>query len=125
MLADDLCGTCYRARRRSNPELLERERQRARIADKARYHAGGAYERHRRVLARYGLTVAQWDAMLINQQGRCAACAVPLLAPQVDHCHSSGKIRSLLCGNCNSALGHVKDDVERLRGLIDYLISAA
>jgi len=39
----------------------------------------------------------------------------------VDHCHSTGKIRGLLCHNCNRALGLMQDNVETLQNAIDYL----
>lgn len=64
-----------------------------------------------------------FDQMLAGQGGKCAACRGdsgrrPF---QVDHCHETGQIRGLLCGNCNSTLGHAKDDRDRLRALIRYL----
>lgn len=122
MLALGLCSACYRRQYRiNNPDNLEQERARNRAYRNAQYLAAAAAEKHRRTLTRYRLTVAQWDTLLVSQQGRCAACTVPLREPQVDHCHETGAIRGLLCGNCNSALGHAKDDIERLRALIDYL----
>lgn len=42
---------------------------------------------------------------------------------QIDHDHDTGTVRGLLCKPCNSALGHAKDDLERLRGLVEYLES--
>jgi hypothetical protein len=62
--------------------------------------------------------------MVIAQWGQCAVCEVATPDLEVDHCHERGRhhVRGLLCHNCNSALGHAKDDVERLRALIDYLL---
>ena len=74
------------------------------------------------MLGRYGITEADYNRMLDQQDGRCAACKnAHRRRLQVDHCHESGRIRGLLCGNCNSALGHAKDDIIRLRNLIRYL----
>ncbi|KKM72361.1 hypothetical protein LCGC14_1421320, partial [marine sediment metagenome] len=39
----------------------------------------------------------------------------------VDHCHKTGIVRGLLCKSCNLTLGFVKDDVDLLQGLINYL----
>ena len=39
----------------------------------------------------------------------------------VDHCHSSGKVRGLLCRNCNSGIGMLKDDVEIIKSAMKYL----
>jgi Recombination endonuclease VII len=56
----------------------------------------------------YGLTIEQWDHMLIAQAGRCALCNDPLLSPHVDHSHDTGEVRGLLCLHCNTMLGRVE-----------------
>lgn len=57
---------------------------------------------------RYGLTIDQWEAMLIEQSGRCEICSVPMWRPAVDHNHTTGRRRSLLCGTCNIGMGHIE-----------------
>lgn len=75
--------------------------------------------------SKYGITLEQYEEMLINQNGCCKACKkhksefTRILC--VDHCHETGIIRGLLCHRCNSALGMVKDKIETLKSLIDYL----
>jgi hypothetical protein len=73
----------------------------------------------------YGITVAEWQAMLDAQDGRCAVCRTDTPGGRglfhVDHSHSTGRIRALLCTNCNVALGLVNDDPVRLRALADYI----
>ena len=60
--------------------------------------------------------------MLLAQDNRCAACNDALIGrSHLDHCHTTGKIRGILCSGCNIALGHARDDVSRLRLLIAYL----
>lgn len=63
--------------------------------------------------------------MLVNQNRRCAACLVEVEDWQqklsVDHDHLTGQVRGLLCQPCNLALGHLKDDPERILALADYL----
>lgn len=62
-------------------------------------------------------------AMLAAYQ-RCEACGKESSRPNeihVDHCHTSGDVRGLLCFNCNAALGHVNDSVDRLKKLVEYL----
>lgn len=70
----------------------------------------------------YGLTLATYNALIAAQDGKCAIChEVPNVQLSVDHIHSSGKIRGLLCQACNVAIGNMKDNPLRLRSAADYL----
>ena len=89
------------------------------------------YESDRKLNERYGITLEKYSNMWTNQNGRCAICGnketarhnrsneVQKLA--VDHCHLTGKVRGLLCQDCNRGLGKFHDDPERLRKAIEYL----
>lgn len=60
--------------------------------------------------------------MLQEQNNSCYICLEAFIKrASVDHCHKSGKIRRLLCNNCNVALGNVKDNPEILKKMIIYL----
>jgi hypothetical protein len=72
----------------------------------------------------YGMSVEDFDAMVVSQSGLCAICFEQLLLPQIDHCHSTGRVRGLLCQPCNVGLGFLKDDPERLRNAVNYLDGA-
>jgi hypothetical protein len=125
VLARDLCSTCYRAARRSEPEYRERERAWHRKYQKEKSDARTPAERkHAALMSQYRMTLEQWHTMLVAQSGRCGGCGDPMTSPHVDHCHDTGAIRGLLCTFCNSSLGYAKDDVDRLRGLIDYLLAS-
>lgn len=76
---------------------------------------------HNHLVARYGITKAQYDAMYEAQQGRCAICGEWKPVLHVDHCHDSGSVRQLLCGSCNRMIGLAHDDVGILQSAIDYL----
>ena len=78
---------------------------------------GGTREYHLR--RRYGITGADFDAMVEAQGGTCAVCDQK--PEHVDHDHKTGKVRGILCFNCNQALGNVRDDAAVLQGLMDYL----
>lgn len=78
----------------------------------------------------YGITSECYQAMFIAQKGVCATCGQPettidyrtkqLKNLQVDHCHTTGKVRALLCKECNNALGLLHDDPERIHLLLKY-----
>jgi len=68
----------------------------------------------------YGLTEAERDEMVASQMGLCVIC---LKAPaiHVDHCHETGRVRGVLCFNCNSAIGKLGDDPDAVRRAAAYL----
>jgi hypothetical protein len=92
-----------RARRRRNPER--------------------AFDR--RLLWKFGISKADYDALLEKQGGCCAICGGTQVNGRknldVDHDHRTGRVRGLLCGYCNRALGLLKDSPEVLRLAANYL----
>lgn len=77
--------------------------------------------RNNKFLRRYGMTIEQREEVLKNSGGKCAICLGDIKRFHVDHCHSTGKVRGVLCGNCNMALGLFRDSQESLSRAIDYL----
>lgn len=72
----------------------------------------------------YGLTPEKYEAMYLRQEGRCGLCGNLNLESRglhVDHNHVTGKIRSLLCGNCNRGLGMFKENIPLLYIAAEYL----
>jgi hypothetical protein len=78
----------------------------------------------------YDLSEEAFSALYKKQKGSCKVCKEKLLniftgevgkQPCVDHCHSSGKVRGILCGPCNSGIGLLQDSVELLRLAAKYL----
>jgi NAD(P)H-flavin reductase len=92
------------------------------------------YERDRKWNERYGITPERYDEMVRSQNNQCAICGNVETAKHnrsnkiqklaVDHCHSTGKVRGLLCQDCNRGLGKFHDDVVRLESAIIYLRQA-
>lgn len=83
-----------------------------------------AYQRNYRLKQQYGITTADFKAMNAAQGGVCYICKNPeVVQPNlsVDHDHTSGKIRKLLCTPCNTSLGLAGDDPERLRLMAQYV----
>jgi len=69
----------------------------------------------------YGLTRENWDALLCSQDGLCDVCDTELVDPCIDHCHSSGKVRGMLCRLCNIAAGALHDSPTIANQLTNYL----
>ena len=70
---------------------------------------------------RYGITLEEWNTMLIETNGLCGICLNPMRNPQLDHCHQTGKVRGLLCPSCNRGIGQFSDNPEILESAIRYL----
>lgn len=74
---------------------------------------------------RYGLTYEQWEKMRETESYACMICGITEAEIDkkldVDHCHSSGKVRGILCNPCNTMIGHAKDNIAVLRAAATYL----
>jgi hypothetical protein len=68
----------------------------------------------------YGLSETEFDDLFEAQGGVCAICRAKE-ADSVDHCHATGRIRSLLCRACNAGLGFFRDEPQLLRAAAAYL----
>ena len=73
----------------------------------------------------YGMTREEAEAAM--KVPECQICGVDLIGRQgkngrvIDHDHDTGKVRGVLCSNCNRGLGHFKDNPEALRAAANYL----
>jgi len=124
------CGVCRDCKRVALRAYQKTPHGRA--MQLARYHRAAPSGRpeNTRLKTRYGITLAEFHAMIATQGGRCACCGEMSVdqsdstgkrALYVDHCHETGVVRGLLCPSCNTGLGQFKDDVDRLRSAIAYL----
>lgn len=79
--------------------------------------------KNRRLIGDYGIDIQKFEGMLMSQNGACFICAVEITSTSahVDHDHKSGKVRALLCGNCNRALGCMQDNPRLCRSAATYL----
>lgn len=85
--------------------------------------------RDRELRKSFGIGLDDYNRMLKEQDGVCAICKKPetlvnhgrVMPLPVDHCHSTGKIRGLLCAQCNHAIGKFDDDTKLLESAIRYL----
>lgn len=98
--------------------------KRVRLTDEGRKIAKQRWNRTKSLRSNFGITVEQYDAMLLQQGGVCAICGERCASGKrlaVDHDHATGAVRDLLCGHCNLGLGNFKDNPERLAKAIRYL----
>lgn len=114
------CGSCnawnreYMRKKRAG---IPMEKKKSEWVSKRNY-----YLKHK-----YGITEKQYDEMLESQGFGCAICKSKTTKDQrssrlvVDHCHTTGKVRGLLCSACNKAIGLFEDSTEALTLAISYL----
>jgi hypothetical protein len=121
-----------RERYRANKARFKAQRDvyvsknRGSILEKARAYRAKNKEKVRLwgVKSRYGLTPEALAALRVTQNDICPGCLLPLTtSSHVDHDHTTGKVRGILCGTCNPCIGLGKDDSAVLRRLADYLDS--
>ncbi len=81
--------------------------------------------RERYLVEKYGLTASNWQKMFERQYGRCAICGIDHKDTDrglfVDHNHSTGKVRGLICINCNLVIGNSRENCAYLIHTIEYL----
>jgi hypothetical protein len=113
---------------KSNTRYYQRECKACNKLRKAAWHktdAGKLSSTNTKLKTRFGITLEDYNKMLEDQRGLCLICEESLSYNghklSVDHCHTTGKIRGLLCKACNFGLGHFKDNSELLVKAIKYL----
>lgn len=105
------CKTCWKAvtdKRRNGPKRHIELRQR----------------QNRHLVRTFGITIEDYDSMLAKQNGGCYICYKTKDSNKrlaVDHDAITGKIRGILCENCNRAIGQLAHDINRLQRAITYL----
>lgn len=140
--AKGLCRNCYEAwLRNNNPEFAERQRRNCKewskkYKEKAResnkkwlMKQDKNYRRIRRLREQYGLTLDDYNNILSKQGYKCAICGKPHKEEKkkrlhIDHDHTTGLIRGLLCFRCNFGLTYFSEDPEILFRAYTYLDKA-
>lgn len=117
----------YMARIRAEQPFTqgEREREYARRRREEKPDTIRGYD----LKAKYGMTMGDLLAMRASQDGKCAICVrvMRTVGPSgfdreyVDHCHATGRVRGLLCGRCNTSIGHFNDDPVLLMAAARYV----
>ena len=135
------CKSCVKRKDavnyRSNKETkllrnkqYDRDNPEKKTARNKRYAASNSKKRREQgIKYRHGITTEQYNELLRIQNNCCAICGkdfaliTNIKNIHLDHDHKTGAIRSILCGKCNVALGHVDDNIGVLYKMISYLVA--
>jgi hypothetical protein len=98
---------------------------------RANKHARTETNKNWKLRAVYGTTPEEYQNLLKQQNYKCVICNIEFVMeprnnaryPHLDHEHSSGWIRGILCSNCNHAIGLLGEDIERMEKAVEYIIS--
>lgn len=118
------CKECNKARSRAYG-AKNREARRAYTKKWREENATPEYNRNRSLRHRYGIDAKRYDQMLDEQGGVCAICGGTNPDGKrlsVDHDHSTGEVRKLLCLTCNWQVGFVENNPGHLEKLMKYLL---
>ena len=120
---DGKCNTCRDCLKKYRQETKQRQQAWSKQYNKD----NGEYIRYKRLNDKYGVNKEWYEQTLKDQDHRCAICGT-LEAKgngnkhfHVDHDHDTGKVRGLLCAECNTGLGKFQDSVDVLHKAISYL----
>lgn len=117
-----MCKLCLYTKRKE-----ERKKDPERFAQYRKEYKKGNFDSYRetKLKNKFGVTLEWYDEKLAAQNNRCAICAahVSVLSKNlaVDHCHTTGNVRGLLCAKCNLGIGILNDDINILQNAIEYL----
>jgi hypothetical protein len=109
-------------------QYKEDNREKFKEADRIRHKLPKniAKSKQRHLKQKYGISITDYNLLIQKQNYQCATCGTheqnckrKVLC--VDHCHKTGVIRGLLCHNCNVSLGLLKDNIDIINNLINYL----
>lgn len=110
--------------RQSNPEKYREQRKKTRSKN-IEYYRQKSRETSWKNAGIKNMTYAIYETMLKSQNYSCAICHTPqeLLSRNldVDHDHSTGEVRGLLCVNCNRGVGHFKEKESLFLSALNYL----
>lgn len=114
------------ARRSTVSRYYKNHSEIIRMKCRDRYHADPSKDYMKHIRRKYGLTIEKYAALHAEQSGLCKICGNPERQKRdlsVDHDHSTGEVRGLLCMRCNVGLGSFSDDPIMLERAVAYLMS--
>lgn len=123
-----ICDKCVRAAYARKWRQGNQQRARQLVTDYQARNPEMVFKNNRAQGLRryYGMTVADYDSLLLKQDGRCAICLTDKPSGKngrlvVDHCHTTGNIRGLLCMKCNFMIGYASENSDTLKQGAAYI----
>ena len=104
--------------------ITEKRRQQLRVCNRRYYKKHNISIKEQKLKLMYNIDREQLKQMFIAQEGKCAICDFQFTTRKsihIDHNHKIGKVRQLLCPNCNTGLGKFKEEISLLLKAINYL----
>lgn len=83
------------------------------------------WQRDRQLVKNYGITLGEWEELFKQQNNCCAICGTDQMRGKnwhTDHDHETGKVRAILCGWCNTALGKFQEDPDLMFSAAIYTL---
>lgn len=123
------CGKCklsksiteFLKRRQGEPGYRHWCKSCVNAGNKANYYKTKKQKHTKYVARTYNI---DYDSLLALQGGACAICRTTNSGKRmfhIDHCHTTGKVRGLLCSNCNVGIGNLRDNIDILKSAVAYL----
>lgn len=127
------CKECHNAAalkaRLQDPQKFRDMGRKRRIAQPEKIKA---YQKKSQLFALFGLSVPEFEIMRQDQKGLCAICHMPetiidhrtgrVYDLSVDHNHTTGTVRNLLCRKCNLAVGHIEESIAYAHAVVAYIV---
>lgn len=114
------CAESRRKYYQDNKEIIK-----ARAKEWSRHNPADTVKKRKHQLrSKYDISVEEFNNLLQFQNHKCAICNLEDFGkkgPMMDHCHSTGKNRGILCRGCNTGLGNFKDDISKLISAVSYI----
>lgn len=110
----------HRLWRKKNPESFKKSQYKFKTSDHGKRSVKNTY-----LKSHFGITIEEYDALLIKQQHKCAICGKHqselYQSFDVDHNHETKKVRGLLCNQCNQGIGYLQESIEIITKSLEYL----
>lgn len=117
------CKKCASSYRKKHPDVIHDKEERNKYM-RLWQHKNREKVKEYYLKKKFGISLVEYNIKLENQNGVCAICKCICKTGKslaIDHDHITRKLRGLLCGSCNRAIGFFEENCERLKSAINYL----